>query len=152
MKNVYKVLFTSVAFLWLVGTLLSLIDFTQNIFIEFIPFLYIFYSPVCHQNVDKLICVDNSCSLLCSRCVGIYLGVFITSITLIFIAPKNIIPIKYLFILSIPLLLDVIFVSLGIYNYSKLIALFTGFIFGSAAFYYFYNGIEIFLYEKRINK
>lgn len=65
---------------------------------------------------------------------------------------KNIIPIKYLFILSIPLLLDVIFVSLGIYNYSKLIALFTGFIFGSAAFYYFYNGIEIFLYEKRINK
>lgn len=152
MRTVYKVLLTVIALLWLSGSLLPLFPFTQNIFIEYVPFIYILYSPVCHQNVDKLICVDNSCSLLCARCLGIYLGVFITSFALLFIEPKNVIPIKYLFILSIPLLLDVIFISLGVYSYLKLIALLTGIIFGSAAFYYFYNGIEIFLYEKRINK
>lgn len=49
--------------------------------------------------------------------------------------------IKYLFILSVPLLIDVLLVSSGVYEYSKITAYFTGLIFGSTAFYYFYTGV-----------
>jgi len=44
------------------------------------------------------------------------------------------------------MLLDITAYSTGIYHYSKLIAFITGFLLGSAAFSYFYNGlIQLFI-------
>jgi uncharacterized membrane protein len=139
LKNLIKITFVIISLLWLVGSLLPLFAIPGSI-ISF-PFLNIFYSPVCHQESSKLICSNLGCSFLCARCVGIYSGVFLASLLILF--RKNIteLHIKYFLISSIPLLLDVILISSGFYDYSKTSAYFTGLIFGSAAFYYFYIGI-----------
>jgi hypothetical protein len=46
------------------------------------------------------------------------------------------------------MLTDVILYSIGIYGYNKIIAVFTGILFGSAVFLYILNAIEISLYRK----
>ena len=119
-----------------------------------LPFLYLFmkksYSTVCHQNSAKLIELGIGSTMVCSRCTGIYLGIFMSSVITLFITVQKTLDIKFLFFASIPLLIDVIFSSLGIYEYSKTAALITGILWGWTAFLYFYNGLENYILE--INK
>lgn len=147
--NIYiRILFTIISLLWLYLSVVPLFPELSSSIIFIFPYLQIIYSPVCHQEASKLICGDIGCTFLCSRCTGIYTGAAIFSIiTLI----KKRIPslhIKYLFIASIPIMLDVVLVSGGVYNYSKIVAFITGTIFGSTAFYYFYIGIQNWFFEK----
>jgi len=55
---------------------------------------------------------------------------------------------KYLFLSSIPVLVDVTFVQLGLTSYSKYSAFITGLIFGSVTFLYIWVGIQKLLTEK----
>lgn len=119
----------------------------SNFFFLF-PLLQIMYSPVCHQELQKLICNEIGCTFLCARCTGIYAGVFIFSLILLLKTNVPVYKIKYLFIAGIPIIADVIASSIGIYSYSRLTAFITGTIFGSAAFYYFYIGIQNWFFEK----
>jgi len=118
-------------------------------FIFLFPYLHIMYSPVCHQELQKLICNEFGCTLLCARCTGIYAGAFIFSVVLLQKTSMPVYAIKYLFIACIPIIVDVFASSISIYTYSKLTAFITGTIFGSTAFYYFYIGIQNWFSEKK---
>jgi uncharacterized membrane protein len=78
--------------------------------------------------------------LVCSRCAGIYFGGCFSSLIVLLGLKKNITT-RLLLLSSIPLILDVILYSLNIYNYSKYIALLTGFLLGSIGFIYIHRSI-----------
>ncbi|MBI1938934.1 MAG: DUF2085 domain-containing protein [Ignavibacteriales bacterium] len=119
--------------------------------IYFYPFAKQSYSLVCHQDQKKLIEVGGCRSLVCARCTGIYLSALILSFAFLFKQPKQNPPIKYFLFTGILMLVDVIFSSLKVYNYSKTIALLTGILFGSVLFIYFCNGLN-FLFTKTTNR
>lgn len=132
-------------------TLLAI--WNAGIFIEFIaphfesayriyPVLKKAYSLVCHQEAEKLISYNGMHTMVCARCVGIYLGLLGASLLAFFFSMKKRINISYLFIAAMPLLLDVIFVLMALYNYSKNVAFVTGFLLGSVGFFYLYYGLE----------
>jgi uncharacterized membrane protein len=76
------------------------------------------------------------------------MGVLISS--LIILIPQITIKIKtwQLILFSLPMLADVIFYSIGLYQYNKIIAAITGILFGSAVFLYILGAIENSLYTK----
>jgi len=76
------------------------------------------------------------------------MGVLISS--LIILIPQITIKIKtwQLILFSLPMLADVIFYSIGLYQYNKIIAVITGILFGSAVFLYILDAIENSLYTK----
>lgn len=90
------------------------------------------YSLVCHQQEAKTITIGGNSLLVCARCTGIYLGALAAAIAFLLYSGKINISIKFLIATSTLLLCDVIFSSSGLYEYSKIAALFTGFVFGSA--------------------
>jgi hypothetical protein len=57
--------------------------------------------------------------------------------------------INYLILATVPMLIDVVLYTSGVYTYSKNIALFSGFLFGIAGIIYIYNGLQILLVEKK---
>jgi len=92
----------------------------------------------------KSISVDGTKFLVCARCTGIYFGALFSSIILIFIYNlyfQNLLP---LVSVSVLLLLDVIFTSLGVYNYSRGISITTGIIFGVILYIYTLEILEKF--------
>jgi uncharacterized membrane protein len=110
------------------------------------------YSLVCHQDSEKLITSGIFTTKVCARCTGIYSGVVISILVLLIIKFKKNSSIKYLFIASIPILLDIIFYNTGIYSYSKTISFVTGILFGSTGFFYIASGIDKFIYELESTK
>lgn len=75
----------------------------------------------------------------------------LTSIYIIFKPDAKTRGASYFFILTLPMIADVIFVNLEFYNYSKYSAVITGLLFGSVVFVYFYNGLNLLIseYHKR---
>lgn len=142
-----NILFSSILLIWIVGFLWNLIIFHFPYMIKFLPFLKYNYSIVCHTHVEKLFEFWNIKTLLCSRCSGIYLGAFISSIAILLGLKKNI-STKFLLLSLLPILLDIILYTLGIYNYSQYVALSTGLLLGSLGFIYIHNSI----FEMIINK
>jgi uncharacterized membrane protein len=113
-----------------------------------LPFLKYNFSIVCHTEQDKLFNFGDYHTLVCSRCAGIYFGSLISAI-LILLGLKSKLKTKILLLGSIPMLLDVILYSIGIYSYSKYIALFTGLLLGSLGFIYIQESlIELFVNKK----
>jgi uncharacterized membrane protein len=94
------------------------------------PLLKEFYSSVCHQIGYKTIQLNGINFLVCARCSGIYFGGLIASIVFLFYPKSHTLKINYLFIAAIPMLVDVALYSLGVYEYSKIIALSSGLLFG----------------------
>jgi uncharacterized membrane protein len=137
-------IFVAIAF-WLSG-----------IFVEFIiplfpplafvyPFLHGIYSNVCHQQSSKLIEYADYHTLVCARCTGIYLGGFISSFALLFVKSIKITDSKIILLAALPMLIDVLLYSSGLYAYSKTIAFITGILFGSVGIVYIYLGLQNFL-------
>jgi uncharacterized membrane protein len=106
------------------------------------PILTLSFSKICHQEIDKTFKLKNSTFLICARCTGIYFGAFITSFFLLFLYRKHNPSLSFLIISLIPLLLDVLFTTAGIYPYSKNISFLTGMLFGSVLFIYILSSIE----------
>jgi uncharacterized membrane protein len=106
------------------------------------PLLKHAYGEVCHQIPSKTFVIENHRLLVCARCTGIYLGALVFSFLSLFFFRKLNLGIKLLYISLVPILIDVIFSSLDIYKYSKLIAFGTGIFFGSIVFIYILTTLE----------
>ena len=115
------------------------------------PFSKIMYSKVCHQAIIKSFVCNDIPLLVCARCTGIYFGSAFTSVVFLFFYKPIILKTKYLLIFSTPILLDVIFISLKVYPYNKIISSGTGFLFGSVVFIYILSGIENLIFTKKNN-
>ena len=115
------------------------------------PFQKMLYSHVCHQGVNKSFTCDSIPFLVCARCTGIYFGALISAVVILTSNFKLKFKTKYLYFLSIPMLFDVLFYSIGIYPYNKFIASSTGFLFGSSIFLYILSALEYLLFIKQKN-
>jgi uncharacterized membrane protein len=113
------------------------------------PFQKQLYSTVCHQNINKTFTCNVLPLLVCARCTGIYTGALLIAFTLIVYSKRFIVRTKYLILLSTPMLLDVILLNIGIYEYNKSISAFTGLLFGSTVFLYILSAVEILLYSNQ---
>lgn len=85
--------------------------------------------------------------MVCARCSGIYLGALLSSLlSLVYFKQIewNLTP---LIILSVPMLADVLLVSLSVYPYSRIFSSITGILFGSIVFIYILSVIENTLYK-----
>ena len=114
-----------------------------------LPFLHQGYSTICHQQQEKLLSLGGSAmTLLCSRCTGIYTGGIFASVLLFWVNIKKTPHIRWLFVASIPMVIDVVLSSVGLYEYSKTGAFLTGFLLGSVGFFYFYKPLENLIFNK----
>jgi uncharacterized membrane protein len=118
------------------------------------PLLNLIYSKFCHQEPSKSFYINGSKLMVCARCTGIYLGALFTLFVLLFInlKLKAVTEVKLLLFSSLPMILDVLLYNIGVYNYSKIVALITGLILGTAAAICINNFIDnsiekIILYE-----
>jgi uncharacterized membrane protein len=102
---------------------------------------------VCHQQPQKLITIGEIKTMVCARCAGIYLGMFLSSVLFLFKDFEIKLKIKFLLFSSVPMIADVILYSSGIYYYSRTIAFLTGLFFGSVGFSYFYSSVKELLNE-----
>jgi len=136
-----SVLFLIVLF-WYLGIFIEFFSKYFNKLLYFVPFLNLMYSDVCHQVPAKEIYYKQMHTLVCARCVGIYTGVLVASFLILFLKEIKEGPKTLLLLAFLPTILDVAFVNSGFYDYSKIIALFSGFILGSIVFYYFYKSIS----------
>lgn len=133
--------------IWSIGIFWEFLSYTFPNLIFYLPFLKYNYSIVCHTEQEKLLHLGSFKTLTCSRCTGIYLGGYLSSAILLF-GFKKLISTKTLFLFSVPMFSDVILYSLGIYSYSKYLALITGLLLGSVGFIYIHNSI-IELFDKQ---
>ena len=128
------------ALFWFIGIISPCLEL--NFLHLLYPYLKLTYSTVCHQDVHKsFYCADNYL-LVCARCTGIYFSVLIISLLVLILNVNIKVTFKQFVILSIPMLIDVIFYSIGIYKYNKIIVGFTGILFGSVVFLYILSAIE----------
>ncbi len=148
MKKVRLLIFLLIL-VWNLGNFIQALALLNHIFLFAFPVLKPTYHLVCHQQPDKLIHIFGTSTLLCARCTGIYLGGLAGAFALIFTGRKLSLPTKYLLYSSLPMFLDVGFVMLGVYSYSKLIALLTGLLLGSVGIVYLTELIEKFLSQNR---
>jgi uncharacterized membrane protein len=130
-----RVIFAIIFLLWCAGNVYSLLAANNaNHFVS--AFLNHTYSIVCHQAEHKLIYIDGSSTYLCARCTGIYIGALVMSVSLMINNFRTNNSLKSLIISSSIILLDVVFVNTGLYNYSKWIAFTSGFLFGAVIYIY----------------
>lgn len=115
------------------------------------PFQKMLYSNICHQDVHKSFICHNIPFLVCTRCTGIYFGALISAVVILILNIKLKFKTKFLYLLSIPMLFDVLFYSIGIYPYNKFIAASTGILFGSSIFLYILSALEYLLFDKQKN-
>lgn len=118
--------------LWCFGFTYASIFPKSPMFILY-PLLKQFYSSVCHQIGYKTIQLNGINFLVCARCSGIYFGGLVASILFLFPSKSHSLKIKYLFLAAVPMLVDVVLYSTGVYEYSKIIASGTGLLFGFVA-------------------
>jgi len=135
--------------IWCIGFFFEWLIPLNEKLLTLLPFLHQTYSLVCHQEKVKLITSNRFESLVCSRCAGIYIGLLAGSFLSIFKIPHKNPNIKVLLVCIVIMLMDIAAYSVGIYHYSKLVAFITGFLLGSVAFSYFYNGLIQLLIEIR---
>lgn len=140
---------TKIKFALALMLLIWILGFFIEFFIKFSPGLILLhpfldktYSGLCHQDPQKAIISGISHTLVCSRCAGIYIGAFLSSLIAILHMPKFITAPKYLVYAGIPMLADVALASLGVYSYSKTLAFLTGLLLGSVSFFYILYGLQ----------
>lgn len=142
MRLSIKLLIAFLILVWCLGIFSEWVIPLENKMTMAIPFLQKTYSLVCHQQKAKLITEGNYETMVCARCAGIYIGALVCSIILVFLSFKRKFGVKLLLIISAPMILDVLFYSINIYQYSKVAAFSTGLLFGSIGFLYLYNGLH----------
>ena len=121
--------------LWCTGIFYPIL-FNNNIDHVVSTFLSHTYSIVCHQAEHKLISFEGSSTYLCARCTGIYVGALFMAVSLLFINFKTNFSLKLLIITSSIMLLDVISVSISLYNYISWISFTSGILFGAIIYIY----------------
>lgn len=143
----YSLIFFLFISFWCIGIFSPAIFNHQEQFNIIKPFLNQVYATVCHQNHEKTVKIFGEHIFVCSRCLGIYLGLLFTSAISFFLVPRRL---NFeLMIFSLILMLgDVFLNTFKIYDYSKVIALLTGFMFGSALLFFVLSVFKSVCYEK----
>lgn len=135
--NKYLIILFAFICLWCAGIISPILFHNEKVFWIIQPLLNQVYGTVCHQNHEKTLSLNGNYIFVCSRCFGIYLGVFTVSALSFLIKFKNqSTAISFLIFTFAFLILDVTFSSLNIYNYSKVAALITGLLFGASTLYF----------------
>ncbi len=142
MPLIFRIIIFLIILLWYAGIYIEFLAKYFNKLLYLVPFLNLMYSDVCHQVPTKEIFSNGLHTLVCARCVGIYTGVLAVAFIALFFKELKEGPKLILLLSFLPVALDVAFANFGIYDYSKTIALITGFILGSIVFYYFYKAIS----------
>ena len=139
-KKITEIILLIIVSIWCIGIFWEYICSIFPNLIYYLPFLKYNYSIVCHTQNEKLLEIGLFKTLTCARCTGIYLGGLFSSLVLLFGFPR-LISTKTLLVFSFPMFLDVFLYSIGIYSYSKYLALTTGLLLGSVGFIYIHNAI-----------
>ncbi len=123
----------------------------SKMLILLLPFIKHMYSNVCHQIAFKSFTIHGHEFLVCARCTGIYTGGLISLLFLLFINKRIELNLRYFLLGALPLFMDVLFVTLHFYQYSKWISSATGFVFGSITIMYILGIIEnSILYKQQV--
>ncbi len=148
-RKLLRIILFILAFIWFFGIISYCFDFSS--LTAFYPFQKQIYSTVCHQNINKSFTCNGIPFLVCARCTGIYSGVLIAALIILFLTKPIKIKTNLLLLFSLPMLTDVILVNIGAYNYSRFLSAFTGLLFGSAVFLYILASIENLLFRNQID-
>ncbi len=118
-------------------------------------FLYLFFSPVCHQMPQRSFALQGMSWAVCHRCAGIYFGLFAGSllpfrwwISSLSIERRRI----WVLVATIPLLLDVTVPYVGLWTNTAQSRLITGLIFGIMLMTLLLPGAADFLREVRLRR
>lgn len=147
MKRSYSLILFFLFLIWFLGIFIEWFTKIDEHFVFALPYLQKTYSLVCHQEKNKLLLFGGIETLTCARCTGIYLGLLLSSLLVLFKLPEGKPHIKILLVAAAPMIADVLLTSLNIYAYSKLIAFFTGLLLGSIGFFYLYAGLNKLILE-----
>ncbi len=146
----YRIFITLLIFLFVASIFFEIVIHTIPQAAYLFPFVKKGFSLICHQNDEKIISLFGFHSLVCARCTGIYLGMFLISIYTMIRPIIKTAGYKLFIIFTAPMIADVIFVNMKLYHYSKISAIITGLLFGSILFVYLYNGLNLLIIENRI--
>lgn len=115
------------------------------------PFTKSLFSRICHGMSDRCFEMDGIPFHLCSRCLGIYSGLFAGSITILFLKNQTVHFTKrrYLLIAFSPILINKLLEFLLIMEYSKVWALISGILSGYLIFLYIGNRFLINFSKKK---
>lgn len=150
-QKIFRLFVFLLVLIWCIGIIWEIIVYFFPSAFVLLPFLKYNYSLVCHTDPEKLYSIGNFTTMTCSRCTGIYFGALISSIIILLGIIKKV-DLKILLLSSIPMFVDVILYSIGIYNYSHFVALLTGLLLGSVGIIYIQNTIiELFTNKKEKN-
>lgn len=144
-----RIFLITILIIWILGFLNPILLSQKNIFFDY--FLTTVYSRVCHQVDYKCITIQHESMLVCSRCAGIYLGVLISMIFVLFhkIPALNL---KVFVIATLPLITDVLLTTLQVYNYFQPLAFATGLLFGGMLCLFFLLELENIFTNKSIKR
>ena len=140
---------TTILTIWIFGFLSPIFLSQKNILTDY--FLTKVYSRVCHQVEYKCITIGHESMLVCARCAGIYLGVVISMIFVLF-RKLRALNLKVIVIATLPLITDVLLTTLQVYNYFQPLAFTTGLLFGGILCLFFLSELENLFINKSIKR
>lgn len=130
--------------IWNIGIFSPCFIGKDNLFLHHL--IKFFYSPVCHQKLERSFTCNHLQLMVCARCTGIYFGALLA-------AAFNLLPIsvsiskRFLIYSAIPMLADVIMLNLGVYQYNKFLSFVTGNLFGASVFIFIFEIIKDYFLE-----
>lgn len=148
-----KVYFTFLAFsfIWILLIFLApILAVSDGITGKFSDFIYIFFSGVCHQDIERSFHVSGHILGVCSRCVMVYIGFFIGVLVYPFIYKLNNSDqpnLLLLFFFTFLLFLDVFLDMTDILKNTFFSRSVTGFLIGLVLPFYLIPGFVKFFYE-----
>lgn len=117
--------------------------------------IYAAFAPTCHQEPSRCFFIFSYPLAVCARCLGIYGGFFLGTISFPFISnskkpelPTN----RIFFLFSFPIVTDTAGNFLGLWSTSGVLRLISGLIWGVILPYYFITGIFEAFDKKRVVK
>ncbi|MBK7868980.1 MAG: DUF2085 domain-containing protein [Ignavibacteriales bacterium] len=115
------------------------------------PFTKSLFTRICHGMADRCFEIDGIPLHLCSRCLGIYSGLFAGSITILFLKNQivSLTKRRYLLIAFSPILINKLLELFTIIDYSKVWALISGILSGYLIFLYIGNRFLINFSKKK---
>lgn len=118
--------------------------------------IYTFFSVICHQIDSRSFHIENHQFAVCSRCFGVYFGLFFGFLIYPFLRKVEEIeplPRFWLFLAMIPIGIDWSLGVFGIWENTHLSRFLTGLILGAACAIFIVPAlVEIFRYLKKTNK
>jgi uncharacterized membrane protein len=134
------------------GSGIILAPYLRSISSAWASLVYAVYAPFCHQIPERSMnCFDQSLAV-CSRCLGIYLGVFLGLILYPIIRGSRQVRVpepKVFFSFSVPLALDAAANVLRLWQSPNAVRLATGLLWGVLLPFYFIAGVVDFFEQRQ---